>query len=111
MKYARGPLLIFHLSKFQLARQARNEARAGLLMGRPYVIPWCADNVSAIIAAYYPGTRGGEAIADVLFGDYNPTGKLPFQMPRSMEQVKNLREDVPFDIEEPLYPYGYGLSY
>lgn len=82
-----------------------------LFMGRPYIISWCAENVSAIIAAYYPGTRGGEAIADILFGDYNPTGKLPFQMPRSMDQVKNQREDVPFDIKNPLYPYGHGISY
>lgn len=82
-----------------------------LLMGRPYIIPWCAENVSAILAAYYPGTRGGEAVADILFGDYNPTGKLPFQMPRSMEQVINQREDTPFDIENPLYQFGHGLSY
>ena len=82
-----------------------------LFMGRPYIIPWCAENVSAILVAYYPGTRGGEAIADVLFGDHNPTGKLPFQMPRSMEQVKAQREDLPFDIEDPLYPYGYGISF
>jgi len=82
-----------------------------LFMGRPYIIPWCAENVSAILVAYYPGTRGGEAIADVLFGDHNPTGKLPFQMPRSMEQVEAQREDVPFDIEDPLYPYGYGISH
>ncbi len=81
-----------------------------LLMGRPYIIPWCAENVSGIIAAYYPGTRGGEAIADVLFGDHNPNGKLPFQMPRSMKQVKDQREDKPFDIEDPLYPYGHGMS-
>lgn len=82
-----------------------------LIMGRPYIIPWCAENVHAIVAAYHPGTRGGEAIADVLFGDHNPSGKLPFQMPRSMEQVEAQREDVPFDIEDPLYSYGYGLSY
>jgi len=82
-----------------------------LLMGRPYVIPWCAENVSGILAAYYPGTRGGEAIADVLFGDHNPGGKLPFQMPRSMKQVKDQREDTAFDMENPLYPYGYGISY
>jgi len=82
-----------------------------LLMGRPYVIPWCAQNVSGILAAYHPGTRGGEAIADVLFGDFNPTGKLPFQMPRSMDQIRNQREDLPFDIEDPLYDFGYSLSY
>ena len=82
-----------------------------LLMGRPYVILWCSENVSGIIAAYYPGTRGGEAIADVLFGHHSPGGKLPFQMPRSMKQVRDQREDKPFDIENPLYDYGHGMSY
>ncbi|MCP4897202.1 MAG: hypothetical protein GY906_09555 [bacterium] len=81
------------------------------LMGRPYVIPWCAENASAVLAAYYPGTRGGEAIADVLFGDFAPKGKLPFQMPRSYEQVLRQREDIPKDIQNPLYPYGFGLTY
>jgi hypothetical protein len=82
-----------------------------ILMARPYIIPWCAENASAILSIYQPGTRGGEATAEVLFGDYNPIGKLPFQIPRSMEQVEAQHEDIPFDIDDPLYDYGHGLSY
>ena len=69
------------------------------------------ENTEAILAAYYPGSQGGKAIAEVLFGDYNPHGKLPVQMPRSMSQVLSQRSDLPFDIENPLYDFGFGLSY
>ena len=82
-----------------------------VMMGRPYILTWCAENADAILVAYYPGTQGAIAIADVLFGDFNPTGKLPIQIPRSMEQVKKQKSDQPFDIEDPLYDYGFGLSY
>ena len=51
------------------------------------------------------------AVLDVIFGRYNPTGKLPFQMPSSMESVRKQLEDVPFDLENPLFEYGHGLSY
>ena len=82
-----------------------------VLMGRPSILTWCAENVDAILVAYYPGTQGAVAIADVLFGIYNPTGKLPVQIPRSMEQVRRQKSDEPFDIEDPLYDFGFGLSY
>ena len=82
-----------------------------VLMGRPYILTWCAENTEAIFVAYYPGTQGGKAIAEVLFGDYNPHGKLPVQLPRSMAQVLSQASDLPFDIEDPLYEYGFGLSY
>lgn len=82
-----------------------------VLMGRPYILTWCAENADAILVAYYPGTQGAVAIADVLFGIYNPTGKLPVQIPRSMEQVRRQKSDEPFDIEDPLYDFGFGLSY
>ncbi len=82
-----------------------------VLMGRPYILTWCAENVDAILVASYPGTQGAVAIADVLFGIYNPTGKLPVQIPRSMEQVRRQKSDEPFDIEDPLYDFGFGLSY
>lgn len=81
------------------------------LLGRPYILTWCDENTEAILAAYYPGTEGGKAIAEVLFGDYNPHGRLPVQMPRSMSQVLSQRSDLPFDIENPLYNFGFGLSY
>lgn len=81
-----------------------------LAMARPYVIPWCAENVEGIVCVYHPGSMGGQAIADVLFGDYNPTGKLPVSMPRSMDQVLAQLEDVPFDFCDPLYEYGHGFT-
>ena len=51
------------------------------------------------------------ALLDVVFGKYNPTGKLPFDIPSSMEAVRNQKEDVPFDTENPIFKYGFGLSY
>jgi beta-glucosidase len=81
------------------------------VMGRPYIMTWCDENTSAILCAYYPGSQGGIAIAQTLFGQNNPQGKLPFQMPRNMEQVKAQSSDIAFDMEDPLYDYGFGLSY
>jgi beta-glucosidase len=98
-----------------------------LLNGRSLTIPWLADNIPAILEAWYPGIEAGTAIADVLFGDYNPGGKLPVTFPRTVGQVpiyynhKNTGRppseterytskyiDVPWT---PLYPFGHGLSY
>lgn len=77
-------------------------------LSRPAVIPELADSASAILANF---GASSEAIFDVLFGEFNPTGKLPFEMPSSWEAVLNQKEDVPFDSENPLFPFGYGLSY
>jgi beta-glucosidase len=52
-----------------------------------------------------------EAVLDVIFGRANPRGKLPFELPSSMDAVRNQRADVPYDSECPLYPFGFGLSY
>ncbi len=82
-----------------------------LSMGRPYVISDLKKEVPGILAIYYPGNMGGEAVANVIFGDSNPGGSLPFRMPSSMRAVKNQEEDVPFDIENYTYKEGYGLSY
>lgn len=79
--------------------------------GRAYILTWCDENTNAIIMAYYPGTEGGIAIAETIYGQNNPGGKLPFQMPRNMEQVLAQESDISFDIEDPLYEYGFGLSY
>ena len=81
------------------------------MLGRPYILTWCDENAGAILCAYYPGSQGGIAIAQTLFGENNPQGKLPIQMPRSMEQVKAQSSDIAFDIKDPLYDYGFGLSY
>lgn len=79
--------------------------------GRPYILTWCDENTNAILEAYYPGAKGGIAIAETLFGMNNPTGKTPMQFPRNMESVNAQKGDVSFDLENPLYDYGFGLSY
>lgn len=88
-----------------------------LLSGSALGIEWAATNVNAIVQAWYPGQEGGTAIADVLFGRYNPAGRLPVTFPRSEEDLP------PFDDyamigrtyryldREPLFPFGFGLSY
>ncbi|GBF06724.1 beta-glucosidase-like glycosyl hydrolase [Deinococcus aerius] len=84
---------------------------AVLLAGRPLVLP---ENVrtrlAALVMAYLPGSEGGRAIADVLYGNTNPSGRLPFTWPRSATQVPGTY-DEPFPGGTPLYPFGYGLSY
>lgn len=79
--------------------------------GRPYILTWCDENTNAILEAYYPGAQGGIAIGETLFGLNNPTGKTPMQFPRDMESVNDQEGDVSFDLENPLYDYGWGLSY
>jgi beta-glucosidase len=95
--------------------------------GRPLTIPWIDKNIPAIVETWFLGTEAGHAIADVLFGDYNPSGKLPVTFPYAIGQVPifyNMKNtgrprdpnnkysskylDIPND---PLYPFGYGLSY
>jgi beta-glucosidase len=97
-----------------------------LINGRPLDITWASEHVPAIVEAWYPGSQGGDGIADVLFGDANPSGHLPVSWPRSAGQEAlyynhNLTqnpETAPdfksryWDIRStPLYPFGYGLSY
>lgn len=97
--------------------------------GRPLTIDWADENIPAILETWHLGTQSGNAIADVIYGDYNPSGKLPMTFPRSVGQVplyynhKNTgRPSLPgpdlvfwshyIDEENtPLYPFGYGLSY
>lgn len=86
--------------------------------GRPLDKNWAAQYADALLTAYYPGQEGGNAIADVLFGDYNPAGRLPVSVPRSVGQIPlyyNKKAPQNHDYVElaasPLYPFGYGLSY
>lgn len=97
-----------------------------LLNGRPLSITWAAEHIPAILEAWQPGTEGGHAVADILFGDANPGGKLPVTFPRSgshcpMYYARTLThqpEDHPMyrsrywdSPTTPLYPFGFGLSY
>ncbi len=99
-----------------------------LVNGRPLSVRWEASHVPAIVEAWEPGEQGGEAVADVLFGDYNPSGRLAITIPRSVGQLPayyNYKPSKAYWIGKgwshdrgyvdmpgtPLYPFGYGLSY
>ena len=90
-----------------------------LVNGRPISEPWLQDNVPAIIESWEPGLFGGEAVADILFGDVNPSGKLPLTVARSVGQLRMIYNHKPsayfhkyaFEKKKPLYPFGFGLSY
>lgn len=87
--------------------------------GRPLSIRWAAENIPAIVEAWNCGERGGEAVADVLFGDYNPSGRLPISFPRHSGQLPIYYNYMPSKIRHryvdmpitPLWEFGYGLSY
>lgn len=89
-----------------------------LIEGRPLNMNWMAAHVPALLNAWYPGQEGGHAVADVLFGDYNPAGRLPISVPKSVGQLPvyyNAKRPTPHGYVEvdakPLYSFGHGLSY
>ena len=102
-----------------------------LVSGKPFAIPWVKDNIPAILAQWYAGERAGESIADVLFGDVNPSGRLSFSFPKSTGHLPVYYNYLPTDkgyykesgcydkpgrdyvFSDPkcLWPFGYGLSY
>ena len=88
------------------------------IQGRPLDMNWASEEADALLTAWYPGQEGGRAIADVLFGDYNPSGRLPISIPRYVGQIPcyyNKRNPKGHNYVEgessPLYIFGYGKSY
>jgi len=79
-----------------------------LYLERPAVIPEIAEKAAALLANF--GAEDDIAL-DIIFGNHSPNGKLPFEMPSSMESVREQREDVPHDSKDPLYEFGLGLTY
>ncbi|MFN2207626.1 MAG: glycoside hydrolase family 3 protein [Candidatus Promineifilaceae bacterium] len=79
-----------------------------IYLDRPAVIPEIAAQSFALIADF---GAADSAVLDVIFGQFSPTGRLPFELPSSMEAVRAQKEDLPCDSENPLFPYGFGLSY
>jgi beta-glucosidase len=97
-----------------------------LINGRPLNLSWAAEHVAAILEAWYPGVAGGDAIADLLFGEATPGGKLPITWPRNEGQIPiyyahnlthepetapNFKSRYWNELTSPLYPFGFGLSY
>ena len=94
-----------------------------VMNGRPVDLRWAAQHVPAILDIWYPGTRGGSAVANLLFGDVSPAGRLPFTWPRTVGQLPMVysytRSHEPENQERrywdeestPLFPFGHGLSY
>ncbi len=88
-----------------------------LLNGSPMELNWANENVDAILEAWYPGEEGGTAVADVIFGDYNPGGRLPVTFVKSIEQLPGFKDysmknrTYRYLENEPLFPFAYGLSY
>ena len=90
-----------------------------LVNGKPISEPWLQKNIPAIIESWEPGNLGGQAVAEIVFGDVNPSGKLPLTVARSVGQLRMIYNHKPSayfhkyaDVKKtPLYPFGYGLSY
>ena len=94
-----------------------------LITGRPYALSELSESANAILEAWLPGEEGGSAVADILFGDLNPGGKLPITFPRSVGQIPVFYNATPAGTKShwyvdyvsekvtPLYPFGHGLSY
>ncbi|WP_418895401.1 glycoside hydrolase family 3 N-terminal domain-containing protein [Limibacterium fermenti] len=107
--------------QLELLKKVKNTGKPVIVIhiqGRPLNMNWADEHADALLTAWYPGQEGGNAIADVLFGDYNPAGRLPVSVPRHEGQLPvyyNKKSPRGHDYIEmsatPLYPFGYGLSY
>ena len=100
-------------------KKLNNELIVIYVNGKHIAEPWIAENVNSIIEAWEPGSLGGQAVGEIVFGDINPSGKLPLTFPRSVGQLQMIYNHKPsqyfHDYAEekitPLYPFGHGLSY
>ncbi len=122
-----GAQLALAQAVVRAARAAGKPAAVVLVNGRPLSTPWLADSAGAVVESWFLGVEHGNAVADVLLGDYNPAGRLPITVPRAVGQVpiyynhantgrpENLADHYTsryLDMRStPLYPFGYGLSY
>jgi beta-glucosidase len=79
-----------------------------IYLERPAVIPQLAEACAGLIGSF---GADDTAVLDLIFGAFRPTGKLPFELPASMQAVENQKEDLPYDSEAPLFPFGFGLTY
>jgi beta-glucosidase len=79
-----------------------------IFLERPAVMPEIAEKSAVLLGSF---GSSDTALLDVIFGHFAPTGKLPFELPSSMEAVRRQKEDVPYDSENPVFPFGHGLTY
>jgi beta-glucosidase len=100
-------------------KEINNNVIVVYVNGKPISEPWIQNNIPSIIEAWEPGNLGGKAVAEIIFGDINPSGKLPLTVPRSVGQLQMIYNHKPsqyfhkyaFEKNKPLYEFGYGLSY
>ncbi|TGV00256.1 glycoside hydrolase family 3 protein [Flavivirga rizhaonensis] len=108
-------------NQIDFIKKIRNNGDKPLILvltgGSPIAIPELHDLVDAIVFVWYPGEEGGNAVADVLFGDVSPSGKLPITFPKSVDQLPPYEDynmkgrTYKYMTQEPLYPFGFGLTY
>ena len=105
-------------SQQRLAKTVLDSGKPVVLLtlgGRPRIITRIADQAQAVLLGFLPGMEGGEAMADILYGDYNPDGKLPITYPRNTNGITlydyKPMENFELNAYNPLYPFGHGLSY
>ncbi len=115
-----NPTMQLPASQIDLIKRLSNDERPVVLVvnsGSPVDLSQVKDLVDAIIYAWYPGEAGGLALADLIFGEFSPSGKLPITFPKSVDQLPAFNDyslkgrTYRYMNEEPLYPFGFGLSY
>jgi beta-glucosidase len=107
--FRQGNLAFMEAEKRRILRKiSEKPAVVVITLDRPAVIPDISKATEGLLADF---ENENDAILDVVFGRAEPQGKLPVELPSSMKAVRNQLPDVPYDSKDPLYPYGYGLSY